>query len=68
MILYKMLFLRSPYKDTENYSVLRDEILSYPGYVLLPSFLLRFLLSSSSTSSIKVIGADTVIDSSLTMP
>lgn len=33
MILYKMMFLRSPYKDTENYSVLRDEILSYPGYV-----------------------------------
>ncbi|OWZ58489.1 IKS protein kinase [Cryptococcus neoformans 125.91] len=33
MILYKMLFLRSPYKDTENYSVLRDEILSYPGFV-----------------------------------
>ncbi|KIR91892.1 IKS protein kinase [Cryptococcus deuterogattii CBS 10090] len=33
MILYKMMFLRSPYKDTENYSVLRDEILSYPGFV-----------------------------------
>ncbi|WRT65045.1 uncharacterized protein IL334_001987 [Kwoniella shivajii] len=36
MILHKMLFLHLPYPDTEDYSELHKEILSYPGFIPTP--------------------------------
>ncbi|WVQ71297.1 hypothetical protein IAR50_000824 [Cryptococcus sp. DSM 104548] len=33
MIFHKLLFLKLPYGDTEDYDALREEILAYPGFV-----------------------------------
>ncbi|ODO07600.1 IKS protein kinase [Cryptococcus wingfieldii CBS 7118] len=33
MIFHKLLFLRLPYGDTEDYDALREEILAYPGFI-----------------------------------
>ncbi|WVR04408.1 hypothetical protein IAU60_001410 [Kwoniella sp. DSM 27419] len=39
LILHKMLFLRLPYPDTEDYEALLREILAYPGFIPTPDLL-----------------------------
>lgn len=36
MILHKLLFLRLPYGDTEDFDKLQNAIREYPGYVVVP--------------------------------